>query len=350
MPNSRRGNAASRTASVEREVSKMGDDVAARVGTTIGGCWRIDAVLGVGGMAAVYAATHASGRRAAFKILHRRHESEPETRARFLAEADHARRVRHPDALQVLGLAMTDDGLPVLVMELLEGETLAALWKRSKRVPLRRALDVAERLLDFLEACHAAGVVHRDLKPENVFLTHDGAVKVLDFGVARGPNRSLTSRRVAMGTPQFMPPEQASGRNERVDARSDLYAVGAILWSVLSGHALRTGRSPDDTLEIARTDPARSLALVAPDVPRDIVLLVDRALERDPGRRFQTAREMREAVRAAIEGLDFDPIHEVPAPSEDRPTVPSTPSSMRVVDRASKPTLLEAPVEVVSRR
>jgi serine/threonine-protein kinase len=198
--------------------------------------------------------------------------------------------------------------------------------------------EVAERLLDFLHACHAAFVVHRDLKPENIFLTTDGKVKVIDFGVARSRHRAITTRRVAVGTPGFMSPEQAHGENQRVDARSDLFAVGAILWSVLSGNVFRIGRDDDDTLAIARREAARSLSLVAPDIPPDVVALVDRALEEKPADRFQSARQMREAVLAALQRLSTSarPISMPPSPSEDRPTLPSTPSSLRALEEPAE--------------
>ncbi|MGZ5971456.1 MAG: serine/threonine-protein kinase [Polyangiales bacterium] len=224
------------------------------MGTTVGGCWRVDRVLGTCGTTTLYAATHASGRRAAFKILRRELAENAELHAQFLAEAELALRVSHPDRLEIQGLGVTDDGSPLLIMEPLEGETLASLSRRKGRVRVEHALALTERLLDFLDACHAAFVVHPDLKQEDLFLTIDGRVKVLDFGVARSLHRA---------------------ENLRIDVRSDLQAVGAILWSILSGQ-----------------------------MPRDVLEIVDRALERNPQHRFQSARQMRSAVVEALKNLD----------------------------------------------
>jgi eukaryotic-like serine/threonine-protein kinase len=296
-----------------------------RCGTTVGGDWRLDALIGIGGMAGVYAASHRSGRRAAFKILHQEHLHDAEIIARFNEEKELATLIKHPARVEVLGLTRTDDGAPLLVMELLEGETLQRRANRLRVVSAHHALDIASRILDLLAACHAHGVVHRDLKPSNIFLTMDGRVKLLDFGVARG-RRSITVRRRAMGTPEFMPPEQAQGR---VDARSDLYALGAILWTVISGCPFRTGRTDDATLRAAVDEPIRSLALVAPEVPPIVVAIVDRALAYDPDRRFATAAAMQDAVLAALAAIPAEEPPEPPEPSYDRPTLPSTPSSIR---------------------
>jgi len=302
-----------------------------RVGTTIAGAWRLDRVLGVGGMAAVYAATHASGRRAAFKILHREHANNEELRTRFLDEQRVAALIDHPDRVAVHGVAATDDGAPVLVMELLEGETLDARWRRVGRVSARAAFSIASPLLDQLAACHARGILHRDLKPDNVFLAVDGRVRLLDFGIARG-GRSITGRRVAMGTPEFMAPEQARGNRERVDARCDVFAVGAILWSILSGYPLRRGKNNDETLRNAAHEPVRPLALVAPDVPIAVVAVVDHALCADPDERWSSALEMKSAVDAVLATLPLqDPIL-ARRTHQECPTIPSTPSALRSID------------------
>lgn len=297
----------------------------ARVGTTIDRCWRLDALLGVGGMAAVYAATHNSGRRAAFKIMHRDLMHDVEMVARFSEERELAAMFSHPARVEVYGLSRTDDGAPLLMMEMLDGETLDQRVRRHKRILACDALAIAAEVLDLLALCHERAIVHRDLKPENIFLTTDGRVKLLDFGVARG-RRSITTRRRAVGTPAFMPPEQALGH---VDARSDIFAVGAILWTVISGYSLRHGRNDEATLREAITAPIRSLSLVAPDAPRKVAAIVDRALAHNPEHRFASAAEMRDAILVVLEQLPRDSITIRPAPADDRPTLPSTPSSIR---------------------
>jgi serine/threonine-protein kinase len=301
-----------------------------RVGTTIAGVWHLDSLLGVGGAAAVYAATHTSGRRAAFKILHRVHANNEELRARFLEELELSSMLDHPDRVAVHGVASTDDGALALVMELLDGETLAARWRREGRLAPRASLAIAISLLDQLSFCHGRGIIHRDLKPENIFLGSDGRVRLLDFGVARG-KRSITGQRVAMGTPAFMPPEQARGHRERVDARSDVFAVGAVLWSILSGFPFRRGSDQDATLRCAAYEPARSLILVAPELPKAVVAIVDRALLPEPEARWPSARAMKDAIEVAFHSLPEDVASE-PTRVGDRPTLPSTPSSLRAVD------------------
>jgi eukaryotic-like serine/threonine-protein kinase len=295
-----------------------------RIGTTVDQCWTLDRLLGVGGMAAVYAATHTSGRRAAFKVLHKHLVDNADIVVRFRDERELAAMFKHPALVEVHGMSTTDDGVPLLVMELLDGETLAARVKRVRMIPARTALEVAASVLDVLDLCHRRGIVHRDIKPENIFLTDDGRVKLLDFGVARG-HRSTTTRRAAVGTPAFMPPEQALGT---VDARSDVFAMGAILWTVISGFSLRHGRTDEETLRAAVSEPIRSLSLVA-EVPPSVAALVDRALAHDPAERFPSAAAMREAAIVVIQELPIPPEASRISYCEDRPTLPSTPSSIR---------------------
>src|SRR5262249_15491612 len=156
---------------------------------------------------------------------------------RFLREGYVANKVKHPGVVAVLDEDRAEDGVPFLVMELLEGETWAQRLVREARVPWTDAFHIADGMLDALVAAHAAGIVHRDLKPENVFLTREGAVKLLDFGIARldelHPSRVGTEIGITMGTPGFMPPEQARGRWDEVDARSDLWAVGATVFRAI---------------------------------------------------------------------------------------------------------------------
>src|SRR5690242_9231363 len=184
----------------------------ARVGMTIQKKWRLDGLLGTGGMAAVYAATHRNGSRAALKIMHRELSGDPVIRDRFLREGYVANKVDHAGRVAILDDDVTENDEPFLVMELLDGETVQQLWKRkNRRLDIAEAMWIASEVLDTLEAFHAQGIIHRDLKPANVFLTRDGAVKIIDYGVARfhegGENRTRAG--TALGTPSFMAPEQA---------------------------------------------------------------------------------------------------------------------------------------------
>lgn len=283
-----------------------------RLGSVIDGRWRLDRVVGSGGMGAVYRARHRNGRVAAIKIMHSKLAHRADLRERFFTEGRVANLIAHPGAVAVLDDGVTDEGEPFLVMELLEGETL---WDRRLRDRATRdiseALIVTNQILEVLIVAHAAGVVHRDIKPENVFVTREGEIKILDFGVARleprtGPGsgrRSNTQQGDAVGTPAFMAPEQARGELTLVDARSDVWSVGATLFFMLTGRCVHQAVSPMDELLAAMNDPAPSLAEVAPDMPACLIALVDRALAYEPERRFRDAVSMQSAVQAAYTEL-----------------------------------------------
>ena len=243
--------------------------------------WRLDKLLGVGGMAAVYAATHRNGNRAAIKILHADLALSADVKTRFLREGYLANAVDHPGAVSVIDDDVTDDGAVFLVMELLEGETLERRWERKgKRLPVVEVLSIANGLLDVLAAAHAKDIVHRDVKPENVFLTREGTVKILDFGIARlrelvassaGADRArkrdappawTTQVGATMGTPAFMPPEQARGRWDDVDARTDVWAVGASMFALLTGRYVHEASSVNEQLLAAMTSPAAPIRSV----------------------------------------------------------------------------------------
>jgi len=217
----------------------------ARVGQTIQKKWRLDGLLGTGGMAAVYAATHRNGSRAALKIMHRELSSDPVIRDRFLREGYVANKVDHTGRVAILDDDITEHDEPFLVMELLDGETVQQLWKRKgRRLQIPEALWIASEVLDTLSAFHAQGVVHRDLKPANVFMTKDGQVKLLDYGVARLHTADMEHTRAgtALGTPSFMAPEQAMGLTDAIDGRADVFSMGATLYALLSGQRLHQGR------------------------------------------------------------------------------------------------------------
>jgi serine/threonine-protein kinase len=195
----------------------------------------------------------------------------------------------------------------MLVMDLVRGESLAERVARvGGRLPAGRVLDIADRTLDVLAAVHARSVVHCDIKPDNVLLV-EGGVALLDFGIARAkdfeglPPLPDAVAREPMGTPDFMPPEQAAGRWEWVDARSDIYALGATLFLLLTGRFVRDGVSVSSQLEAARCHRAPSLCAIAPGLRSVLGDVVDRALAFDPDARHPSARAMQEAVRRAKE-------------------------------------------------
>jgi eukaryotic-like serine/threonine-protein kinase len=277
----------------------------ALVGETLRGKWRLDALIGVGGMAAVYSATHRNGHRAAIKLLHRGLGLSASVRARFLREGYAANGVDHPGVVRVLDDDELEDGRAFLVMELLNGETLESRWKRcGYRLSATDALAIADELLCVLACAHARGITHRDIKPDNLFLTEDGRLKVLDFGIAHFRDSLVasvtkTQTGVALGTPAFMAPEQARGRSREVDGRSDLWSVGATLFALLTGEYVHRADSSNEMLILAATERARPLAAAWPGVPDDIAEVVDRALAFEKAERWSDASVMRRAVRTA---------------------------------------------------
>jgi serine/threonine-protein kinase len=253
-------------------------------------------------MSSVYAAVHRNGRRVAIKVLSSELSQNARVRGRFLREGYIANRVGHDGAVAVLD-DDRDGELFFLVMELLEGETLARRAHRlGERLPAEEAAYAAEGLLDVLVAAHGNGIVHRDVKPENVFLTMTGQVKLLDFGIASLRETSLALRHSrsggALGTPGFMAPEQARGRWEEVDARTDVWAVGATLFRLLTGRLVHDRGTANEAMIASATVPAPSLGQARPELPAALIALVDRALALEPGQRWQSAAEMRARIRA----------------------------------------------------
>ena len=275
-----------------------------RVGLVLRDKWRLDSLLGVGGSAAVYAATHRNGKHGAIKLLHPEFASQPDFVERFLQEGYVANKIEHPGAVSILDDDRTDDGLAFLVMELLEGYTLERRLRKQTSVPIGDALRIVEELLDAVGAAHEKGIIHRDIKPANIFVTKQNQVKVLDFGIARlGEARHLSSSTqlgMPLGTPAFMPPEQARGRWGEVDARTDLWAVGALLWALITGQRPRQAETPHKELLLAMTEALPPLVTVVPHATTELSQLVDRALQFDMSARWPNARTMQQALRLAL--------------------------------------------------
>ena len=277
-----------------------------RVGVVLKDKWRLDSLLGVGGMAAVYAATHRNQKRVAVKMLHAEFSQQGDTRTRFLREGYAANVIEHPGAVSVLDDDVSEDGNAFLVMELLEGETLDQRWERNAgRLPFGEVLGFADQLLDVLALAHIKGIVHRDIKPENVFLTREGTIKVLDFGIARvfetaQDAKQATRAGQVIGTPAFMAPEQALARWNDIDGRTDIWAVGATMFTLISGSHVHEAQSGTEQLVYSATRPARSLASVVAGVPPSVVAIIDRALSFEKTQRWPDARNMQGAVRAAM--------------------------------------------------
>ncbi len=302
----------------------------ARVGLLLRGKWRLDRLLGVGGCAAVYAATHRAGKRVAVKVLHPELAISPDICRRFLREAYAANAVEHPGVVSVLDDETTEEGLAFLVMDLLEGETLDARRKAAGgKLDPSDVLALADQILEVLAAAHAKNIIHRDLKPENLFLTQGGQVRILDFGIARfresATDTAMTEVGMTMGSPAFMPPEQARGRWDLVDARTDIWAVGATLFTLLSGKLVHGGGTRNEALIASATKPAPSISTLLPALPPAIAALVDRALAFDKEARWPSALAMQDAVRVAHHTLSGDaamtvPLMAAPALPEAPPT------------------------------
>ncbi|MBA3463249.1 MAG: protein kinase, partial [Deltaproteobacteria bacterium] len=281
------------------------------VGKTVDGRYHVMELIGEGGMGKVYLAEHVEiGKRVALKVLHPSYSRMPDLVERFRREARAASKIGHPNIVDVTDSGTTPDGSVYFVMEYLEGVELGSVIEREGAIDIARALRISSQICRALAAAHAQGIVHRDLKPENVFLiTRDGAadvVKVLDFGIAKtteaeaARERRLTSPGMAMGTPEYMAPEQAAGRP--ADARCDVYALGAIMYEMVSGQAPYSG---DNFMEIltkkATLDPPAPITL-REDLPLPISDLVMAAMARNPDSRPQTMETLEYELNKCLSG------------------------------------------------
>jgi serine/threonine-protein kinase len=277
-----------------------------RVGQMLNGKWHIDRLIDVGGMGAVYEATHRNGRRAAIKVLHTQYANHPEIRRRFMREGYVANKIEHPGAVAILDDDVAEDGAPFLVMELLEGEALSAtLTRGGGRMGVVEALAVCGQVLEVLAVAHDNGIVHRDIKPANIFVTRGGHAKLLDFGLARIRDGQVslipTAVGIVMGTAGYLAPEQARGQPDLIDARTDIFAVGAVLFRAVSGRRIHEMPNAFDMTIAAMREPVGSLATAFPTAGPALVQAVDRALAFEREARWPNARQMFEALRAAYE-------------------------------------------------
>lgn len=306
-----------------------------RLGSVLRGMYVLDRVLGVGGMASVYAATHRNTKRFAVKMLHPELSVRDTMRARFLREGYVANKVEHPGAVAVLDDDTAEDGTAFLVMELLHGCSVEQLMEATGgRTSVEVALAIAYAVLDVLEAAHSRSIVHRDVKPANLFLLTDGTVKVLDFGIARLRDASaaaMTTHAGVLGTPAFMAPELALASSSDVDGRTDLWAVGATIFTLITGQLVHEGENAQQLMVRTATQPARSLGAVSPGTEDSVVAIVDRALAFDREDRWASAAAMRAAIGDAYKAL----FGSVPSPAALAPFV--SPSVCRARRRLAPP-------------
>ena len=256
-------------------------------------------------MGAVYEARHRNESRVAVKVLHRAAAPSSTQLARFKREGSAANRVGHPGAVEIFDDDIDEQGVPFLVMELLAGKTVAELAEEhGGRLPVHRVLELGDQLLDVLAAAHENGILHRDIKPANLFITGAGALKVLDFGIARlstpEHRQASTLEGTLLGTPAFSPPEQARGRLGEMDARSDVWAVGATLFTLLTGRFVHLAETTNEQLGLAMSVGAPSLSTIEPTLHPSVVAVVDRALAYDKASRWASARAMQEAIRSIV--------------------------------------------------
>lgn len=268
-----------------------------RLGRTLGGKYHLREVLGAGGTAVVYRATDNEGSTFAIKVLHDHLSRSEEVCRRFIREGQLGNVLDHPNTIRVLDYGSTEEQCPYLVLEFLEGESLEDRRVRAGgRLDMWETLDYCDQLLAVLEVAHAKNIVHRDIKPSNLFVMKTGVLKVLDFGIARlTDDTSATSTKTGqmVGTPAFMPPEQALSRPRDIDARTDIWSVGATLFTLLSGEHVHIAETSSEHLVKAATLHSRSLARALPGVPANVEALVAKCLAFDKSERWASATEMR---------------------------------------------------------
>jgi eukaryotic-like serine/threonine-protein kinase len=313
-------------------------------GQVIADRYRIISLLGEGGMGRVYLAEHVRmGRKCAVKMISPEMARTEAAIARFNREAANASQINHPNVAQVYDFGEGPGGALYLAMEYVEGETLSAMVRREGALTVRRAATLTRQVADALSAAHHRGIVHRDLKPENIIVTRqfDGSecVKVVDFGIAKTvqsggtdpSGQTLTAVGAAVGTPEYMSPEQLAG--EKLDGRSDLYSLGLVFFHLLTADLPHPRVTSRETLVARLTEPSRTLVEVRPGThwPKNLQTMLDYALAADLSKRYPTAQEF---------ALDLGIL--IAAEPADSPTAPvASPTQPRQVLRPSAPTIIQ---------
>jgi serine/threonine-protein kinase len=285
------------------------------IGRTINN-YEIKALIGEGGMGMVYVAEHpVIGRKAAVKILIKAFVDDQMMVTRFINEARAANAIRHPNIIDIIDVGQLPDGQPYLMMEFLDGETLSDRLRRMVRVPLTQALSIADQAANALATAHEAGIIHRDLKPENLFIITDSEapfgerVKVLDFGIAK--LRSTAAERVTrttgtiLGTPLYMSPEQCRGVSAEVDSRTDVYALGGLLYHMLCGVPPFVAQSAMDLMLLHMRQAPQPPRSINPEIPEHVEAVILQALAKESGQRFASMAILRQAL-AGTPGLTVD--------------------------------------------
>ncbi len=292
------------------------------IGTIVGGYQILD-IVGQGGMATVYRAHQLSmDRDVALKVLPRHLLRQANSLERFKQEANIIARLEHRAIVPVHDYG-EHDGLPYIVMRYMDGGSVAELLLHGALSP-QRALHIVEQIAPALDYAHQKGVLHRDLKPSNILLDASGDAYITDFGIARilGENAPSLTTSGVVGTPSYMSPEQAQGHE--LDGRSDVYALGVVLFEMLTGQRPFEGETPYSVAVKHVTEPPPSACKLNPNLPPSVEHVLYKALEKDPDRRYQTAAELAQALRHALEHP-----HDVPATSSMAETEPSLNQALR---------------------
>jgi predicted Ser/Thr protein kinase len=291
--------------------------------------------IGHGGMGVVYRARQVSlDRIVALKMLSARLVDDEQFQERFRQEAKIIARLNHPNIIQVYDIFdIEDEGGFCIVMEYLDGDSLATELRRSKRLDVPRVLSIARQVAAGLAYAHGKGIIHRDIKPDNIMLLGGDQVKIMDFGIARLLDSSLQTRTgISMGTPQFMAPEQA--RSQTVDARTDLYSLAVVLYNMLAGEPPFTGDSPISIALKQVQESPRPPSELNPSIPPELESLVLRGMQKDPAKRFGSATELRDALGriGSTAGAAAGPVPtgeetfiDAPTPAVPPPSVPPRP-------------------------
>jgi eukaryotic-like serine/threonine-protein kinase len=316
------------------------DDIDALVGSVVAGKYRIDRVLGRGGMGAVFSATNATiGKRVALKFLTREAARDKSATQRFQREAEAAGIIESEHIVHVFDSGSTEDGLPFLVMELLAGEDLRSRLQQGGMLPIRDAVDIATQVLRGLVRAHAAGIIHRDLKPDNIFLCRrdDGSTlaKIVDFGISKLSHgrsaKTLTRRGTVLGTAYYMAPEQAQAV-EGVDQRADLYGAGTILFEMLAGRPPHVAPTHEAVLVAICTKDAPDIRTLRPETPAGLARVLERALARNRDERIASAQEFLEALGGTPGPVDATRAH-TPLHAATTPRAASTTERLRLGSR-----------------
>ena len=298
------------------------EDQQALVDTVLDGQYHIEAMLGKGGMGAVYRARHILlGDRVAIKVLPPQVRNNADWLRRFRREGQAARRFRHPNSVTVHDLRTTPDGTTYMVMEYVQGHTLDAELKRRGKFTAHEAFEILSPIMSVLETAHSMGVVHRDLKPENIMVSNEGngppVVKLLDLGIAKmreiagvesGSNTALTMAGQVLGTPYYMSPEQwgeiARDQNIEIDGRADIYSLGLVFYELLAGSRCYTGKTLHELRREHVSTPPRPLDEVVPGVPKAFSAAITKAISKDRGDRQDTANQLAAELRAGLEASE----------------------------------------------